>query len=117
MADTTGPVASIAAQVMQTLQGVCQDYAHLMIGYCRRRGIPARYVCGFMEGTGETHAWVEVYDGPGYVGVDPTHVRLCDDGYLRVNVGRDSRDCAINRGMFTGMAQQTMEVCARMVEI
>ena len=39
------------------------------------------------------------------------------DGYLRVNVGRDSRDCAINRGMFTGTAQQSMEVCARMTEI
>ena len=58
-----------------------------------------------------------MYDGAGYVGVDPTHVRLCDDGYLRVNAGRDSRDCAINRGVFLGAARQTLAVSARMTEI
>ena len=51
------------------------------------------------------------------MGIDPTQLCPTDDGYLRVNVGRDSRDCAINRGMFTGMARQTREVCARMTEI
>ena len=61
--------------------------------------------------------WVELYDGAGFVGFDPTQLRPTDDGYLRINVGRDSRDCAINRGMFTGTAQQSMEVCARMTEI
>ena len=83
----------------------------------RVRNIPARYVAGLIPGEGETHAWVELYDGAGFIGVDSTQLRLADDGYLRVNVGRDSRDCAINRGMFTGMAQQSMEVCARMLEI
>ena len=74
-------------------------------------------MAGLIPGEGETHAWVELYDGAGFIGVDPTQLHIADDGYLRVNVGRDSRDCAINRGMFTGTAQQTMEVCARMTEI
>ena len=106
-----------AAEAFQLGAGVCQDFAHMLLAILRARSIPARYVAGLIPGEGETHAWVELYDGAGFVGVDPTQLRPTDDGYLRVNVGRDSRDCAINRGMFTGMAQQTMEVCARMVEI
>ena len=41
-------------EVYRLKKGVCQDYAHLMIAICRINGIAARYVCGFMEGTGET---------------------------------------------------------------
>ena len=106
-----------AAEALRLGAGVCQDFAHMLLAILRARNIPARYVAGLIPGEGETHAWVELYDGTGFVGFDPTQLRPTDDGYLRVNVGRDSRDCAINRGMFTGMAQQTMEVCARMVEI
>ena len=59
---------------------------------------------------------MEVHDGVRFIGVDPTHLCLVDDTYLAVNVGRDSRDCAINRGVFTGGAQQTMQVSAWMGE-
>lgn len=97
--------------------GVCQDMAHLLLAVLRARHIPARYVAGLIPGEGETHAWVEVYDGTRFIGVDPTHLRLADDTYLRVNAGRDSRDCAINRGVFAGGAQQTMRVLARMAEV
>lgn len=97
--------------------GVCQDMAHLLLSALRARHIPARYVAGLIPGEGETHAWVEVYDGARFIGVDPTHLRLADDTYLRVSAGRDSRDCAINRGVFAGGAQQTMHVAARMAEV
>lgn len=39
-------------QVLENKQGVCQDFAHLMIGICRRQGIPARYISGYLY-TGE----------------------------------------------------------------
>ena len=106
-----------AAEALRLGAGVCQDFAHMLLAILRARSIPARYVAGLIPGEGETHAWVELYDGAGFVGIDPTQLRPTDDGYLRVNVGRYSRDCAINRGMFTGTAQQSMEVCARMTEI
>lgn len=106
-----------AAEALRLGAGVCQDFAHMLLSILRARSIPARYVAGLIPGEGETHAWVELYDGAGFMGFDPTQLRPTDDSYLRVNVGRDSRDCAINRGMFTGMAQQSMEVCARMTEI
>ncbi len=40
-------------QVLEHKQGVCQDFAHLMLAVCRRQGIPARYVSGYLY-TGET---------------------------------------------------------------
>lgn len=106
-----------AAQALALGAGVCQDMAHLLLSALRANGMPARYVCGLIPGEGETHAWVEVYDGKRFVGVDPTHLRLTDDTYLSVNAGRDSRDCAINRGVFAGAAQQRMTVRARLEEI
>ena len=97
--------------------GVCQDMAHLLLCVLREAKIPARYVVGLIPGEGETHAWVEVYDGKRFIGVDPTHLKRTDDTYLRVSTGRDSRDCAINRGVFSGAAKQTMAVLARMIEV
>jgi transglutaminase-like putative cysteine protease len=40
-------------QVLENKQGVCQDFAHLMLSICRRQGIPARYISGYLY-TGET---------------------------------------------------------------
>lgn len=106
-----------AAQALARGAGVCQDMAHLLLAVLREAKIPARYVVGLIPGEGETHAWVEVYDGKHFIGVDPTHLKRTDDTYLRVSIGRDSRDCAINRGVFSGAAQQTMTVLARMIEV
>ena len=106
-----------AAQALERGAGVCQDMAHLLLCVLREAKIPARYVVGLIPGEGETHAWVEVYDGKRFIGVDPTHLKRTDDTYLRVSTGRDSRDCAINRGVFCGATQQTMTVLARMIEI
>ena len=39
-------------QVLENKQGVCQDFAHLMLSVCRKQGIPARYVSGYLY-TGE----------------------------------------------------------------
>ena len=106
-----------AAQAWALGAGVCQDRAHLLLAVLRARRIPARYVAGLIPGEGETHAWVEVYDGRRFVGVDPTQMKLAGDTYLCVNRGRDSRDCAINRGVFAGAAAQSMSVFARMAPL
>lgn len=79
-----------ASEIIKTHQGVCQDYAHLMIALCRLHDIPARYVCGFMEGEGETHAWVEVCDGNAWHGFDPTHNEEISCGYVKLAHGRDA---------------------------
>ena len=71
-----------AAEVLERKEGVCQDFAHLMIALCRQRGIPARYVNGFLVGEGETHAWVEIFDGYNWLGFDPTHNCRISDGFI-----------------------------------
>ena len=81
-------------------KGVCQDYAHLMLSLCRRDGIPARYVVGYLHGEGETHAWVEIFDGSRWCGLDPTHDRLINSGYISLTNGRDYNDCILDKGFF-----------------
>ena len=87
-------------------QGVCQDYAHVMLSLLRMEGIPARYVAGMLLGEGASHAWVEAQCGGYWYGFDPTNDLLVDDGYIRASCGRDSADCAVIRGTFYGLAAQ-----------
>ena len=87
-------------------QGVCQDYAHVMLSLLRMEGIPARYVTGMLMGEGASTAWVEALRGNWWYGFDPTNDLLVDDSYIRVSCGRDSADCAIIRGTFLGWAVQ-----------
>ena len=87
-------------------QGVCQDYAHVMLSLLRMEGIPARYVAGMLMGEGASHAWVEAQCGGYWYGFDPTNDLLVDDGYIRASCGRDSADCAVIRGTFYGLAAQ-----------
>lgn len=91
-------------------KGVCQDYAHLMIAACRSVGIRARYVNGLMLGEGETHAWVEAYDGKQWLGYDPTHDAVIDYGYIKFAHGRDVGDCPSNRGRFYCWTSELMQV-------
>ena len=87
-------------------EGVCQDYAHVMLSLLRMEGIPARYVTGMLLGEGASHAWVEAQCGSWWYGFDPTNDLLVDDSYIRAGCGRDSADCAIIRGTFYGLAAQ-----------
>lgn len=99
-----------AIEVYNQRCGVCQDYAHLMITACRACGIPARYVNGLVVGEGETHAWVEVYDGSAWRGFDPTHNHIITTGYIRLAHGRDVSDCPSNRGRFYGWTSEVLQV-------
>lgn len=98
-------------------KGVCQDYSHILISLCRNLGIPARYVNGLMQGTGETHAWVEVYDGTQWRAIDPTNNQIIEYGYIKIAHGRDAADCPVNRGMFTGKTNQETDIRVIVEEI
>lgn len=97
--------------------GVCQDYAHILLALCRRAGITARYVAGAIPGEGESHAWIEVWKDGFWGGFDPTHNRQTDDRYISFAVGRDARDCELNRGIFLGASGQEQQVCVKMEEM
>ncbi len=101
-----------AAQSFEMGQGVCQDFAHILIALCRNCGVNARYCVGFLVGTGETHAWVEVYvesEGVWY-GVDPTHNRIIEYDYIKIAHGRDASDCSVIRGVHRGRAEHTTQI-------
>jgi transglutaminase-like putative cysteine protease len=101
------------SDVIKDRRGVCQDYAHLMIGLCRALKIPARYVSGYLatEQASATHAWMEVFlPGLGWRALDPTHNRQIDGTYVKIGAGRDYADVPPITGNYRGTLQRTMEV-------
>ncbi|HEY0550918.1 MAG TPA: transglutaminase family protein [Verrucomicrobiae bacterium] len=99
--------------VLQLRRGVCQDYAHVMLGLCRTLRIPALYVSGYLatEIASATHAWVEVFiPGSGWQGLDPTHNCLPTENYVKIGVGRDYADVPPVSGTYRGTTERTMTV-------
>ncbi len=105
--------------VLRFRRGVCQDFAHVLIGLCRSLRIPARYVSGYLfvgeeagwRGNLASHAWVEVFlPGFGWLPIDPTNERPVGEHHVKVAVGRDYADAAPVRGNFKGRASQEMAV-------
>ena len=105
-------VTTKAAEAFAMAKGVCQDYAHVMIGICRYFRIPARYVSGMMVGEGYSHAWVEIFSDGKWYGFDPTNHLLIDDTYIRFSRGRDCTDCILNQGIYYGICQEKQEIKA-----
>lgn len=102
-------------RILETGQGVCQDYTHVMASVARLWGVPARYVSGYLApnssdgGPGESHAWVECWLAElGWVGLDPANDCICDDRHVRVAVGRDYADVPPSRGIFYGCSTSTL---------
>jgi transglutaminase-like putative cysteine protease len=103
-----------AAEALALGEGVCQDHAHAMIACARLRGLPARYVQGYLFATEDgtphesAHAWAEVHvAGLGWVGFDPANRCCPDERYIRLGSGRDARDAAPIRGIARGVAPQS----------
>ncbi|MDR1747328.1 MAG: transglutaminase family protein [Tannerella sp.] len=103
-------VHTTASEALAIGRGVCQDYSHILIALCRASGIASRYVAGFYEGEKYTHAWVEYYEKDGWKAIDPTNNRAVECGYVKLSHGRDYEDCSVERGVFTGIVQQHLEI-------
>jgi transglutaminase-like putative cysteine protease len=115
-------VHSTLEEVVQLQAGVCQDFAHLMLACARSQGIPSRYVSGYlytgddaaMRGDQATHAWLECLLPDGrWLSLDPTNNLLADDRYIRVHTGRDYSEVAPTRGVYVGLAAESLEVSVR----
>jgi transglutaminase-like putative cysteine protease len=105
--------------------GVCQDFSHVMLSVLRTAGVPARYVCGYIEtdsvstgpdapaliGSVATHAWVEALTpGMHWIALDPTNNQWCGRRHVAMASGRDFDDAAPLRGTFKGSGAQVMKV-------
>jgi transglutaminase-like putative cysteine protease len=114
--------ATPVLDVLASKRGVCQDFAHLMIGCIRALGLPARYVSGYMEtlpapgqekllGADATHAWVAAFiPGWGWLELDPTNGCLPDERYIVLGWGRDYADVTPLKGVMTGGGDHELTV-------
>ncbi|MCY7315498.1 MAG: transglutaminase family protein [Rubrivivax sp.] len=127
------------ALVLQQRRGVCQDFAHLMVGVLRMAGLPARYVSGYlltqapaephdhgqgsaaagraMQGADASHAWVQAWcpgtpgvPADGWLDLDPTNDLVPGSGHVRLAVGRDFGDVTPLRGVIRGGGRHALGV-------
>lgn len=110
-------ISTTAEEAWELGRGVCQDYAHILIVLCRLAGIPARYVAGMMLGEGYSHAWVEVFSEGKWYGLDPTNDCIVTDSYIKLGIGREASDCAINRGIVNGGGKQKQEIRVKVEDV
>jgi transglutaminase-like putative cysteine protease len=104
-------VHTVAMEAWQARSGVCQDMAHLTVGLLRGLGIPARYVSGYLHPapeagigetvTGQSHAWVEWWDGA-WTPYDPTNGKPVTVEHVVVARGRDYWDVPPHKGVYAG---------------
>ena len=104
-------VHTLAAEAWDARSGVCQDYAHLVVGALRHVGIPARYVSGYLHPsndpelgeavTAESHAWVQWWLGE-WVDHDPTNLADVVERHVQIGCGRDYGDVPPIKGIVAG---------------
>lgn len=88
-----------AYQTLTDKQGVCRDFAHLAIAFCRAMNVPARYCTGYISDVGQPPpyetmdfaAWIEVYLGGAWWVFDPRN-NSPRVGRVLIARGRDAAD-------------------------
>ena len=116
-------VDSPIEEALRKGQGVCQDFAHIMITLVRGLRIPCRYVSGYLHheswhpdrsADGATHAWLEaLLPGLGWVGFDPTNNLIAGGRHIRTAIGRDYADVSPTAGTMKGSADSELQVRVR----
>ncbi|HTR86247.1 MAG TPA: transglutaminase family protein [Reyranella sp.] len=111
-------VDTTAIEALARGAGVAQDTAHVFIAACRRLGVPARYVSGYLRNddaelhVGHTsHSWAEAWvPGLDWVGFDPANAMSPRGDSLRVAIGLDYHDAAPVSGRRVGFGEAKMSV-------
>lgn len=120
----TMPTESFAGR-----QGVCQDFAHVMLAALRVLRLPARYVSGYLrtippegqrrlQGADATHAWVSVWEPAfGWIDFDPTNDLVPGVDHVALAHGRDYRDVSPVTGVVIGAGGQSLKVGVDVVPV
>src|ERR1700761_1758636 len=116
-------VDSPIEDALRSRQGVCQDFAHIMIAIVRNLRIPCRYVSGYLyhdllhedrSAEGATHAWLEaLLPGLGWIGFDPTNNLLAGERHIRTAIGPDYSDVPPTLGTMKGKTETELQVRVR----
>ncbi len=116
-------------EVLRTRAGVCQDFAHLMLGCLRSLGLAARYVSGYIEttpppgqeklqGSDASHAWCSLFvPDLGWVDLDPTNNVLPHDQHIVLGWGRDYGDVTPLKGVFFGEGEHELQVSVDVIRL
>ena len=108
-----------AAEVYERRAGVCRDFAHLAVAFCRAFSTPTRYCFGYLPDIGLVElpdepmdfcAWMEVFLGGRWWTFDPRN-NIPRAGRVLVGLGRDAVDVAMITA-FGGPTLTTMTVWA-----
>jgi len=92
---TSSPLTT-ARDVLANRAGVCRDFAHLAVAFCRALNIPARFVTGYAryaDPPPDFHAVFEAYLGHRWYLFDPTRLSPLDE-IVRIGTGRDAAEVA-----------------------
>lgn len=116
-------VMTPARAAFATRRGVCQDFAHIMIGCLRSLGLPAAYVSGYLrthplpgmarlEGADAMHAWVSVWCGAdaGWQELDPTNAMRAGGDHVPLAFGRDYSDVSPIDGVIFDSGRHSLAV-------
>jgi transglutaminase-like putative cysteine protease len=86
-----------------------------MLGLLRLSQVPCRYVSGYLHverkrrEPSQSHAWIEFWaPSHGWIPFDPTHDRAIDERYAVVGHGRHYDDVPPNKGIYRGVARETL---------
>jgi transglutaminase-like putative cysteine protease len=119
-------VTTTALESWDQKTGVCQDLSHLMIGFLRGQGVPARYVSGYLHPqsdaaigetvVGQSHAWVEYFCGD-WVGFDPTNGNDIGLSHVVVAKGRDYGDVPPLKGLYHGAPSRALGVSVEITRL
>lgn len=126
-------LATPIEEVLEQRHGVCQDFAHLMIGCLRSLGLPARYVSGYLKsaaskesrtgdeealvGSEASHAWVSAWcPANGWIDVDPTNDVVPSERHIVLAFGRDYDDVSPLKGVTLGGGSHSVSVDVDMRE-
>ena len=106
-----------ALDVFEEKNGVCRDYQHLAVTFCRALGIPARYATGYLSDIGaptpaamDFSAWFEAYLGGRWYTFD-ARFNTPRIGRILMAVGRDAADCALLTTFGSHRLEKFVVVC------
>lgn len=109
LSGTSTPTTS-AYDTVTELTGVCRDFGHLAIAFCRSLGIPARFVSAYAYGLNppDFHVYFETFLGSRWILFDPTRLAP-QSSFVRIGQGRDAADTSFAT-IFGGAVMNKMEL-------
>ena len=122
----TTTVSTTAVDALEIGSGGCQDFTHVALGLLRARGIPARYVSGYLHPAsraepgevlaGQSHAWVEAWVGE-WMPFDATNGSPVGERHVVVGRARDYSDLAPLNGIFHGGPAKALGVSVELTRL